>query len=251
MLSQQNLIYLGIALLIVGIAFFAYQELQKHHTEIEKLRMQSQKLEKIIYAYNMRQWHQSTDPYLNDGGVNSDESDESDESNSDDSDDSDRDIPDNNMSSFIRQTLNSLGTPAGPSKVTISSGGKSFQFPVTPLITNQNDEDNIPDVDTFDVEKNNQYKDNGDVSGDGHRNSGDGDRDIGDVDGGDCGDNAGECLDEMEQNDFDIDESKNEEKSNTCNVPIRSGERKGELCGSAAKAKGMCLRHYRQENKIH
>lgn len=234
MLSQQNLIYLGIALLIVGIAFFAYQELQKHHTEIEKLRMQSQKLEKIIYAYNMRQWHASADPYLNDGAADSDNEEDS-NNESGESDSENESGPDTNMSSFIRQTLNSLGTPAGPSKVTISAGGKTVQFPVTPQITNQlnntvntqintqNDEDDIPDVDTFDIEKPQ------------HNN----------------GENNENCLEEMEQNDFDIDESKNQEKGGFCNATIKSGERTGEICGSAAKAKGMCLRHYRQENKIH
>ena len=239
MLSQQNLIYLGIALLIVGIAFFAYQELHKHHTEIEKLRMQSQKLEKIIYAYNMRQWHQSTDPYLNDGAAE----DDSDESDSDSESESHSETDTNNMTSFIRQTINSIGTPAGPNKVTISAGGKTVQFPVTPQITthqyNQNEQRNneqqnevsdIPDVETFDVSKNiTQNKE-------------------------DENEENSELLNEMEQNDFDIHEDKSEEKtyenSGICNVKIKIGDRKGEVCGNAAKAKGMCLRHFRQENKI-
>ena len=237
MLSQQNLIYLGIALLIVGIAFFAYQELQKHHTEIEKLRMQSQKLEKIIYAYNMRQWHQSTDPYLNDGAADDDESDES---GSESESESHSDTDTNNMTSFIRQTINSIGTPAGPSKVTISAGGKTMQFPVTPQIT-QNDASDIPDVETFDVSKNVKNDNGNDNVNDDQSNK---DNNL-----------NSELLNEMEQNDFDIHEDKSEEKSyensTTCNVKIKMGDRKGEVCGSAAKAKGMCLRHFRQENKIH
>lgn len=56
MLSQTHLIYLGIAVVIVIVAFFAYQELQKHKMEIQKLRFQSEKLQKIIHAYNMKQW---------------------------------------------------------------------------------------------------------------------------------------------------------------------------------------------------
>lgn len=61
MLSQTYLIYLGIAVVIIIIAFFAYQELQKHKMEIQKLRFQSEKLQKIIHAYNMQQWAQQTE----------------------------------------------------------------------------------------------------------------------------------------------------------------------------------------------
>src|SRR6187551_3736172 len=57
MFDKTYLVYLGIGLVIALVAFFAYQELQKHKTEIEKLRYDAQKLEKIIHAYNMRQYH--------------------------------------------------------------------------------------------------------------------------------------------------------------------------------------------------
>ena len=60
MISQTYLIYLGIAVVIIIIAFFAYQELQKHKMEIQKLRFQSEKLRKIVHAYNMQQWAQQT-----------------------------------------------------------------------------------------------------------------------------------------------------------------------------------------------
>lgn len=247
MLSQQNLIYLGIALLIVGIAFFAYQELQKHHTEIEKLRMQSQKLEKIIYAYNMRQWHQSTDPYLMDGAGDSDEESDSDESGSEENDGNT-----NNMSSFIRQTLNSIGTPAGPSKITISAGGKTMQIPVTPQIEQHKQEDDIPDVDTFEVGKNmeREHSEN-DEQENYNRDGREGEQTNYNEEG--AGEIVNGDLEEMEQNDIDISEDKKYEEKNShlCNVPIRTGDRKGEICGNVAKAKGMCLRHYRQENKIH
>lgn len=58
MFDKTYLIYIGIGAVVVTVAFFAYQELQKHKMEIQKLRYESQKLQKIIHAYNMKQWHQ-------------------------------------------------------------------------------------------------------------------------------------------------------------------------------------------------
>ena len=52
--DKTYIIYLGVGIVIVAVAFFAYQELQKHKMEIQKLRYESEKLQKIIPNINIR-----------------------------------------------------------------------------------------------------------------------------------------------------------------------------------------------------
>lgn len=348
MLSQQNLIYLGIALLVVGIAFFAYQELQKHHTEIEKLRMQghelrlqSQKLEKIIHAYNMRQWQQSNE-YMNndndehddDDSSNNDSNDSNDSSESESSYNDEGDDDENNhrntntehhvVNALLQQTLNSIGTPARtPTRVTVSTGGKTLQFPVVtplnsltpmpPAFQNRNERiEELPVVDSFDV----LHSNNGNQTPDSPSSNSpvsprfshhsprapitpQSPRSPIKNDTFSCAAERGtpgfqtvtekptslgvaqstpqivtsEPLHEMEQEDEESmigkDVRKNEEREKEesdilqsqetkpnniqtqkgCSVKIKGGERKGETCGNPIKINGVCLRHFRSENK--
>jgi len=103
MFDKTYIIYLGVGIVIVAVAFFAYQELQKHKTEIQKLRYESEKLQKIIHAYNMKQWHQDPSEEPNDSGT-------------DESDDSDSDEAPNDL--HVRQSVRPprppTSTPAAP-----------------------------------------------------------------------------------------------------------------------------------------
>jgi len=285
MLSQQNLIYLGLALLVVGIAFFAYQELQKHHTEIEKLRMQSQKLQKIIHAYNMGQWHQSE--YRNGEKEEFSDDDESDSSHEEDEKDisssgsEESDEQHKMVHSILQNTLHSMGNGSvgTPSRVTVSAGGKTVQFPVvTPLgaktpynyeikESESELESDIPNVETFDgVFVNNTQTDHplkGIISSSDedeahhlHEMEQD-DQDINsDVNNrlGDLEESSELKKDEINDNTFGglssyVKSVKSVKEKELCQVPLLSGDRKGEACGNAAKMKGMCLRHFRSENK--
>lgn len=192
MLSQQHLIYLAIVLLVIGIAFFAYQELQKHHMQIEKLRHQSAKLEKIIHAYNMRQWHQSMEPpefEEEDSSLEEDEEEgEPQPVESESEDEESGETRERLVSNILQHTFNtmksnnpSLVSTAGPAvsmpipphRVQIVAGARSgVQFPYTqhthnsPLISvprrvqeqhrpTENDED-IPEVEDFDMSRSNE-----------------------------------------------------------------------------------------------
>ena len=93
--DKTYIIYLGVGIVIVAVAFFAYQELQKHKMEIQKLRYESEKLQKIIHAYNMKQWHQ-------------DPSEEPNESDDSDSDEDSEEAPTQSFSSSRSTTSQSL-----------------------------------------------------------------------------------------------------------------------------------------------
>ena len=285
MLSQQNLIYLGIALLVVGIAFFAYQELQKHHTEIEKLRMQSQKLQKIIHAYNMGQWHQSeyrSGDRDEEENESEDESEDETEDQSDSEDERESDREHKMVHSFLQNTLQSMGgaSVGTPSRVTVSAGGKTLQFPVvTPLdartpynyrrISSEEDYDDLPNVETFDGVFNRgqavkhpllSQEEGGDKSDESDENDNNDDNDDNDEqDEEESKEKGNTFLEEMEQHDVsevqnekkepDFFKGGNEKVKEICKMPLLTGDRKGEPCGNAAKINGMCLRHFRSENK--
>jgi hypothetical protein len=280
MFSQQNLIYLGLALLVVGIAFFAYQELQKHHTEIEKLRLQSQKLQKIIHAYNMGQWHQSEYRNNEKEEFSDDESDSSNEEDDKDISSNESDESDEQhkmVHSILQNTLHSMGSGSvgTPSRVTVSTGGKTVQFPVvTPLgaktpynyeikESESEIESDIPNVDTFDgVFMNNTPKENplkGIISSSEEEEI---ESHLHEMEQDDQDSSVESKNDEIEEEKSEIIDNtfgglssyvksvKNVPEKEACHVLLSSGDRKGEECGNAAKMKGMCLRHFRSsENK--
>lgn len=125
--NQSYLIYIGIGIVIVLVAFFAYQELTKHKMEIQKLRYESEKLRKIIHAYNMRQWQQdpSEEPIDED----------SDESTDEDSEEPETDVrlpsapsasgtaaiaaASHQVQEILQETLSSVAAAAPASSVTV------------------------------------------------------------------------------------------------------------------------------------
>jgi hypothetical protein len=277
MLSQQHLIYLAIVVLIIIIAFFAYQELQKHHMEIEKLRHQSQKLEKIIHAYNMRQWHQSVEQREYESSEDDNTSNEDDDEEFDDEEK--HEIVNNFLGRFAQpggpqNTLFSVrapplfsGAPAPPTAMpeTRREEEENTNNMVEDIINdvlNQSDEVDLPEVEDFEAAVGGAV----DVATTAIKSLLDEEEEPADPED--------EVLTEMEQDeavDDDVtaatvalaaatatENAAVEEKEDIlvdetvtdgCPELIKSGTRKGEPCGAEAKMNGMCLRHFRYTTK--
>lgn len=99
-MNSNHVLFFAIIVGVGVVGFLLYQELTKQRNEINELMHQNQKLNKIIYAYRMSQFHQDSDDLLasEESDMNDDvqriqngadsESEESSDSNSSDSSDS-------------------------------------------------------------------------------------------------------------------------------------------------------------------
>lgn len=119
--NKSYLLYIGIGVVIVLVAFFAYQELTKHKMEIQKLRYESEKLRKIIHAYNMRQWQQDPSEELID-----EDSDEEDTELEPDTSHTDIRLPSNSnqVQEILQETLSSFKGEDVPAPVVPTSSVK-------------------------------------------------------------------------------------------------------------------------------
>lgn len=242
MFDKIYLIYLGIGVVIVLVAFFAYQELQKHKMEIQKLRYESQKLQKIIHAYNMRQWHQ--DPSEEQNETDSEE----------DSDNESNEIPEvrvpahasastpHEVQEILNETLSTLAAKGIPQNNTIPNEQQQPVLEVPPQmipqrnpvqvvqratipISPQEPLDDLPEVDSFAVQDEQPQ-----ITSITEEQEPDQDFEE-------------KQTPEIFEEEPEVKENENEEE--LCNEILKTGPREGEQCGYKAKVAGKCMRHYK------